>query len=492
MSALSRQEKIANCVKSLTGKPDFPSFSQHVQAILAAVDHDEVSPRELTGLILRDYSLSLTLLRKANARNFPGRQIVSITHAVALLGTETVRRLAAGLRIFEHVHDQPAGVRELMTLSLLSANHVRELARRFPDVKPEEAYLCGLVRNVGEVLTAYYLPAEYARILKLAKERRLSLSTACLGVLLFTFEDLGGAITRYWGMPDRVVESQRAAFPMSISATSANAHLLAAVSLGHSMTAAVYRSEPEAGAAQLKACLEDHYPWLPLKREEVDEILAQGIRGTQESLASTGIRLNELRLQEQTRRVLEAMNGASGGQLPAQVVPGSVEDGNTLERLTKEVCALVNSDSGFDLNTLILMVLEALFRGAGFGRVIFAFVNQDRTRIEGRIGLGEDADELIKQFKFRMSRGGGPVSAALIAKRSVVADAKREDTSQIGPLFGCACFGLYPVVVSDRVVGCIFMESRKPRPSFKTRELRQFDRLRDALVSAFTRLRSEP
>jgi len=48
------------------------------------------------------------------------------------------------------------------------------------------------------------------------------------------------------------------------------------------------------------------------------------------------------------------------------------------------------------------------------------------------------------------------------------------------------------VVVSDRVVGCIFMESRKPRPSFKTRELRQFDRLRDALVSAFTRLRSEP
>jgi len=108
MSALSRQEKIANCVKSLTGKPDFPSFSQHVQAILAAVDHDEVSPRELTGLILRDYSLSLTLLRKANARNFPGRQIVSITHAVALLGTETVRRLAAGLRIFEHVHDQPA------------------------------------------------------------------------------------------------------------------------------------------------------------------------------------------------------------------------------------------------------------------------------------------------------------------------------------------------------------------------------------------------
>ena len=493
MHTFSRQEKIASCVKMLTEKPDFPSFSQHVQSILAAVDHDDVSPRELTGLILRDYSLSLALLRAANAHNFSGRQIVSITHAVALLGTEAVRHLASGLRIFEHFHDQPAGVRELMTLSILSANHARDLGKRFPDVKPEEAYLCGLVRNLGEVLAAYYLPAEYARILKLAQEHRQTLESACLAVLLFSFEDLGGAITRFWGMPDRVVLSQRGTFPKGISATSPHAHLLAAVSLGHQMTTAVYRSAPESGGAHLKNCLEEHYPWLPLKHAEVDEILAAAIPATQESLASTGLRLDELRLQEQTRRVLAAMSGANCGPSAATVTAeDKALERLTLERLTKEVCALVDSPSGFDLNTLILMVLEALYRGGGFDRVIFAFVNQHRTFIEGRIGLGEGADELIGQFRFRMSRGGGPVSAALHAKRSVVADARREDTSRIGPLFGSACFGLYPMVVADRVVGCIFMDSRNPRPSFKSRELHLFDRLRDSLASAFIRLRSEP
>src|SRR5438270_2176438 len=139
MKEIIRQERIARCVASLTGKPEFPSFSEHVQEILAAVDEDGVSTRELTRLIIRDYSLSLVLLRRANACNFSGRQILSITHAVTMLGTEAVRDMAAGLLIFEHFHNKPTAVRELMTLSMLTASHVQQIARRVSNVRPEEA-----------------------------------------------------------------------------------------------------------------------------------------------------------------------------------------------------------------------------------------------------------------------------------------------------------------------------------------------------------------
>ncbi len=490
-SVLSRQERLSNCVQSLTGKPGFPAFSRHIQAILAAIDKDEVSVPELTRLIIRDYSLSLSLLRRANSCNFSGRRILSVTHAVVMLGTEAVRHLAAGLLIFEHFHNKPAGVRELMTLSMLSANHVREIARRLPDVQPEEAYLCGMVRNLGEVLAAYYLPAEYARILKVAESGHRTLSAACQEVLQFTFEDLGEAVARYWGMPERVAECQRAT---AFSGTPGNPRdlLLDAVSLGDLMTTAAYRMEPQAGAARLRLCFEDHYPRLRLGREEVDEILSAAIGQTRESFAAMGVRIDELRLRAQTREVLEAMSEAPVCLEEGPANASSSADDDSLERLSFEICRLLDSGSEFDLNTLILMVLEAIYRGAAFERAIFAFVNQDRTRIEGRIGLGDEVNALLNRFRFRMSARGGPVSAALLSQRSVLVDASHDNTNALARVFGCTWLGLYPVVVAGQVVGCIYMESHAMPPRLKDGDLRFLNKLRDSLVSAIGRLRHDP
>jgi hypothetical protein len=145
---------------------------------------------------------------------------------------------------------------------------------------------------------------------------------------------------------------------------------------------------------------------------------------------------------------------------------------------------VLESEAELDLNTQILMVLEAIYRGAGFERVIFAFLNGDRSRIEGRLGLGDDVDELIRRFSFRMSVSGGPVSQTLICKRSELVDATREKTNQIARLFGCASYGLYPIVVAGQTVGAMYMESGKPLPDLN-REL--LDQLRDALAKVFAK-----
>src|ERR1017187_3554987 len=192
----SREERIANCVKSLTAKPDFPAFAHHIQKVLAAVEDNQATVSQLTGLIMRDYSLSLKLLCTANIYNVSGRKILSVSHAVTMIGRERVRNLASSLLVFEHFYKKPTGVRELMMLSMLSANHVREIATRIPVLRPEEAYLCGMVRNLGEVLIGYYLPGPYARILKRMADRKQTASAASLDVLQFTFEDIGEAVIR--------------------------------------------------------------------------------------------------------------------------------------------------------------------------------------------------------------------------------------------------------------------------------------------------------
>lgn len=485
MKTISRQERISNCVTLLSGKPDFPTFSEHVQAIMAAVDGAGVSARELTDLIIRDYSLSLLLLRRANAHNVSGRPILSITHAVVMLGIEAVRHVAASLLIFEHFHNKPAAVRELMMLSMLTASHVQQIARRVPDVQPQEAYLCGLVRNLGELLVSYYMPIDYARILKRAEERKLPLARACMDILQFSFEDLGAAVANYWAMPQRVAECQRATAPLRLPGRGGHNLLMAAVSLGHEITTAVYRMEPETGAVRLKSCLQDHYGVLPLARQEVDTILANSIGETQKTFGAMGVHINELRLQAQTCGVLEAMtveDEAPVGSRPRVVATCETD---ILGQLAKDVHTLVAARSNLDLNTLILMVLEAIYRGAGFDRALFAFVNQERTYIEGRLGLGEGVDRLVERFKFRMAGTGGPVSAALLARRSVFGN----QGSSLARFLGCSFVGLYPVVVGGQVVGCIYMENQQPRAEPDEGQLRHLGQLRDSLVLAMRQLR---
>jgi HD-like signal output (HDOD) protein len=491
MKGPSREERIANCLSSLTAKPDFPAFSQHIQKVLAAVEDNQATVSQLTGLIMRDYSLSLKLLRTANIYNVSGRKILSVSHAVIMIGTEGVRNLASSLLVFEHFYKKPTGVRELMMLSMLSANHVREIATRIPVLRPEEAYLCGMVRNLGEVLIGYYLPGPYARVLQRMTERKQTASAACLEVLQFTFEDIGEAVIRYWGMPERAAACQQPQSALGASKASEDSLMHAAVSLGHNITTAVYRMDPKAGADHLKACLREQSAGLAMARKDVEEILQSALSDAQESFSAMGVPLDALRLEAQTRSAVQALSEADPSGASGLADSGS-QDADTLERLAKEVCALLDSPSEFDLNTLILKVLDAIYRGGGFDRVIFAFLNEEGTSIEGRIGVGEQVDRLIEKFKFRMSLSGGPVSLALLSKRTIVADTARNEASKIGHLLGCSYLCLYPVVVARQVVGCIYGDSQQPRPDLTGGELSILDELRDSLASAIARLKRRP
>ncbi|PWU11530.1 MAG: hypothetical protein C5B51_02510 [Terriglobia bacterium] len=480
---------VIDCVQSLTRKPDFPAFSDQIKKILAAAEDEEGSIRELTNLIIRDYSLTLKVLRAANCRNMSGRPIHGVAHAVMMLGTAAVRHLAGSLVIFEYFHNKTAGVRELMMLSMLTANHAYQIARRAPGISPEEAYLCGMTRNLGEVLAAYYLPAQYAKILGLMK-KRVPRSTACLQVLRFTFDDLGAAVARYWGMPDRVTECVMKEFSPGSRNAPENL-LLAAVSLGHQMTTAVYRIGPK-NESRLKMCLGEYSSVLPQAQTDAEDILKNAIKETQECFAACGMAINELRLEAQTRRAVEAYAPVTpdGREKPTGLE--AAEAAPALERLAQETITLLSSNSDFELNTLILMVLEAILRGGRFDRALFAFLNPDRTQVEGRIGLGDGVESLIRKFQFQFSTAGGPVAAALLCKRIVAGagDGEHPEAAKLSAIFGSSYLGLLPIVVAHQAVGCIYMENTHPRPGLNERELHVLQELCVALTSALGRLRN--
>ncbi len=488
------------CLQAILHQPDFPAISQHIQQVMQTLQDEEASFRCLTSLVLRDYGLTLRVLRTANSAQYnrSGRPILSVSHAVALLGAEAIRCLAGSLALFEHFRQRSPGLKELMLLSLLTASQARAVAEQVRHARLEEAYLCGMLCNLGEVLIACYFPREYASILRLVKDENLSSREAVLQVLGFSYEDLGQAMARQWNMPEAVRRTIRELGSKPPRGTLDASDLLSHLaSFSHALTTAVYRREREGARARVQLLIEDYLPVLRLGRGEVDRVLEAALADTTHTFGVLRIPLDSLRLSRQLEAAAASAEPPAPAAGPAAPTAESPHDlaalsgsARLLEDLTREVEALL-SNGAFQLSNVLLMILEAIYRGGPFDRVLFCLVTAGHTHIQGRLGLGEGAEQLREKFRFQLSPEGGPIGAALRGRREVFLPAQGVGFAGAKTLhlLGAACLGVLPILVDRVLVGCLYFDrvtdSSLPGPQV----LAGLARLRDLAAIAIERSR---
>jgi HDOD domain len=250
---------------------------------------------------LKDYSLTLKVIRAANSfqYNRSGRPILSATHAMVLLGVQTVRNLVSGLVLFEHYQHRSPGLKQLMLLSLLTANHARSVANRAGTAAHDESYLCGMFRNLGEVLGASHMADQYASILRHMRETSNGQREATSQILGFDYEALGEALAGKWNMPLLVQQSFHAPDPPK--------HPIdRIVSFSHALTGVVYRRDPQTASAGLNALIQKFGPMLGIDADDVRDILDVAISETRSTFRSMKLGIDDLRLRRQ-------MDSALGG-----------------------------------------------------------------------------------------------------------------------------------------------------------------------------------
>jgi HD-like signal output (HDOD) protein len=487
----TRQQRIRRRLAEILGRPDFPAFSEHIQRIMRSAEDEDASVRLITNIILRDYSLTLRLLRTANspAYNRSGRPIHSVTHAVTLLGLEAVRHLAGSLLLFEHYRAASPGLKELMLLSLLTANHAAHAAMLAHYPRFEEAYICGMYRNLGEVLAACYFAPEYMALLVEMNERSLTQRDAAQQVFGFPLEDLGQACSRHWGMPDAVTSSIRNWQP-SRGAADSPEQLYNLTSFAHGLTTALHRRDPATARPRLRLLVDMYRPILGLELEDAQWIADASVSETRDTFATLRVPLDDLRLRRQIADAVAAAAREGPSALPGA---GAEEPGSLLEKLTQEVEAVVTGEGEIDLNRALMMVLETVCRGTGFERAAFCLLTPERTHIQARLGLGEEIDALLEGFHFPMSGPGNPVHLALTLRQDLFVDRRRDgrfEHTELVRALKPRAFALLPVVVDGVGIGCLYLDRRAASGTGDEGERRWLASLRDLTARAITRSRS--
>jgi len=357
-------------------------------------------------------------------------------------------------------------VRHLLALSLLTANHARSAAVLFGYRHYEEAYLCGMFRNLGEVLMACYFPKDYIAVLEEMKVRKCAEKSACRAVLGFTYEEMGQATVLRWNMPERVAACMRPPGPVRGPLRKEESIPPALAAFGHELTTVMHRDPPEGLRGRMRRVLDTHGPVLQFRQRDIEWIAEQAILETKSTFDMLQIPLDDLRLKAQMERAVEMLKSGEGdwehpGEDSAEASEQERPGADLLEEMGTEVASVI-ARGKFDLNQVLMMVVEAIQRGTGFNRVLFCLVSPDHGQVQARLGLGDDIEELIRKFCFPLRGVSGPLAEAMVERRDLIVTQGLSLNSPFARSLGAGCFGIFPVVVDYVAAGCLYFDAEKP------------------------------
>ncbi|MCA9239973.1 MAG: HDOD domain-containing protein [Planctomycetales bacterium] len=178
--------------------------------VMRLTESDSVDIRQLKETIERDPALSVKLLRVVNSSLFGlSGKVADLNQALALLGVEPLKMLVLGFSLPEGLFAEMAGepLQRYWTVSLTRAVSARSLAERFEDVTSDEAFLAGLLKDIGQLVMVQQLGEPYVRFLETTTEkhgRLLELEGQALG---FDHCQLSAALMRRWSLPERLAQS---------------------------------------------------------------------------------------------------------------------------------------------------------------------------------------------------------------------------------------------------------------------------------------------
>lgn len=148
-----------------------PPLPQALLRLMQRADDEAATIEDLAEVVKQDPGLSTHILTAANSAALRrSNPIQDIRSAVTVLGTRLIRSIATCLAVQRLFDDQPAGqvradLGAFWRHSLVVAETADALARATGYPQPDEAYLAGLLHNIGIPLLLGSLGPQYAELL---------------------------------------------------------------------------------------------------------------------------------------------------------------------------------------------------------------------------------------------------------------------------------------------------------------------------------------
>jgi signal transduction histidine kinase/HD-like signal output (HDOD) protein len=198
-----------------------PTLSPVAVRALRLTGSSDADVRAIIELVESDPALAakiLSLCRKSNAST--AHRVESVERAVIHLGLQAVRCALLSVEVFgifgvEPNDHEPGGIDRrgfwIHSIAVAAAAElITEQAHhrgQHTSTTPPEAFLCGLLHDLGKLALQVVLPKAYARVVETAERRRCALSDAERELLGIDHHAAGRRLAERWGLPHIVQDT---------------------------------------------------------------------------------------------------------------------------------------------------------------------------------------------------------------------------------------------------------------------------------------------
>jgi putative nucleotidyltransferase with HDIG domain len=208
--SVDQAKRVKRITDSLISLPTLPTV---IAKMLELVDNPKTSASSLSSLIMRDQVLTAKILKLANSSfyAFP-RQIATVKLALVVLGFESVKEMALSFSVlgsFKGENNKHFDNSRFWQHSVSVGACTRMLARETCYRLAGEAFVAGLLHDIGKVVLNQYLPKEFAEIQTRIFEGGVECETAEMDVLGVTHAEVGAWLAERWNLPVILVDAIR-------------------------------------------------------------------------------------------------------------------------------------------------------------------------------------------------------------------------------------------------------------------------------------------
>ena len=191
-----------------------PATPRIFNALTQELNSDTTDAKKIGEIVEQDPALSAKIIQLVNSSYFGlPRHISNITEAVAIIGIRMLRGLALSSQISNtypaHKNWKYFSFEKVNQRSLLVARLARDICQDAGVDKgiAEQAFLAGLLHDIGILVMASQDPAAYLKILQYAVKEEKPIYSAERKILGVYHGEVGAALMALWNIPPLVVEA---------------------------------------------------------------------------------------------------------------------------------------------------------------------------------------------------------------------------------------------------------------------------------------------
>lgn len=365
---------------------NLPSLPAVAARVLELTQNSEVSLKDLTATITNDQALAAKVLKTVNSSFFGLRQRCStINQAIVLLGLSAVKTLALGFSLVSAIaevgsdeFDRVAYWRRALYTGVAAKCISKEAGCGFE----EEAFLGGLLQDIGMIALDQALGSTYRAILARAGSDHRALSSLELAELEVQHADIGAMLAHRWKLPEELTLPVKY-HERPTAAPAGHLQIVRAVGLGNIASDVLTSPEPAGTLSRFYARAEQ---WFLIKPAAADDILKK-VSAAAKELSSllridAGPKAEVDRILHQARERLLALPAPS----PEEVQP---TDGAAPVGATDELTGVA---SRLRFDQTMVAAFEQARAGAGTLSVAI-FEADDFASINAK--FGQDAGDTV-------------------------------------------------------------------------------------------------